>query len=447
MSKFISWQFSTGLWLTLTVGTVATAPFITFSPVSAQINSQITAPTDAQIVRFFDVPSNHWAKGFVEALATRGIINGFPDGTFRPDEGVTRAQFAAMVQKAFDQRARRNPVEFVDVPSSYWGYWAIATAYSTGFMSGYPDGAFYPEQEILRAQVLVSLANGLGYSTASTTSNSAIEQLFQVYSDAGEIPAYAQSTIAAATAKQLVVNFPNPRFLNPNQVATRAEVAAFLYQAMVSTGAVTPIASPYVVAQAGESPTTQTPSTSTTQTPSPSSPRVRIPAGTTLPTRFDRNNVRIYVSPEEPGSIPVTLLIDRDIIAPDNTLLIPRNSQVIGEMRQVRGGVQFRTTALVLPSGAQLALDAASAVVNRTETIYQSTNVAALVSQAELSAGAAAGITAITGDRTIASQQVLGQVSFNNLIRQYQGRDRVILYAINPNTDLDVTLNAPLNLQ
>lgn len=433
MSKLTYWQSSTSFLLAATLGLVGAAPLIAPSPVNAQLDSQPAAP----MVRFFDVPSNHWAKGFVEALATRGIINGFPDGTFRPNEGVTRVQFAAMVQKAFDQRMVRHPVAFADVPSRYWGYGAIATAYSTGFMSGYPNGAFYPEQEILRAQVLVSLVTGLRYSSNSPASDSAVSQLLQTYSDASDIPAYAQPTIAAATEKRLVVNFPNPRVLNPNRVATRAEVAAFLYQAMVSTGSATSIASPYVVAQAS--------SPQTTSPPSPQ-PRLRIPAGTTLPTRFERN-VRIYISPEEPGAVPVTLLIDRDIIASNNTLLIPRNSQVVGQVRQVRGGAQFQATVLMYPNGTQLALDASSAVVNRTETIYQTTNVNALLAQAALSAGAAAGITAITGDRTILPQQVLGQVPFNNLIRQYQGRERVILYAINPNTDLDVTLNAPLNLQ
>jgi S-layer homology domain len=401
-----------------------TAPFVASSPANAQ--------ADAQIVRFFDVPSNHWAKGFIEALATQGIINGFPDGTFRPDEGVTRAQFAAMVQKAFNRQPTRSPVMFTDVPSSYWAYGAIATAYSTSFMSGYPDGGFYPDQEILRSQVLVSLVTGLGYSSNNAISSSAVGQLLQRYSDASEIPSYAQPTIAAATEKSLVVNFPNPRFLNPNRIATRAEVAAFLYQAMVSTGAVTSIASPYVVTQGASPPSPQT--------------RLRIPVGTTLPTRFERS-IRIYISPEEAGSVPVTLLIDRDIISPNNTMLIPRNSQVIGELRQVRGGAQFRAAMLVLPNGTQLVLDASSAVVNRTETIYQSTNVNTLLAQAALSPGAAAGITAITGDRTILPQHVLGQAPFNNMIRQFQGRDRVILYAINPNTDLDVTLNAPLALQ
>ncbi|HEY9623718.1 MAG TPA: S-layer homology domain-containing protein, partial [Crinalium sp.] len=94
-----------------------------------------------------------------------------------------------------------------------------------------------------------------------------------------------------------------------------------------------------------------------------------------------------------------------------------------------------------------LALDASSTVINRTETIYRETNVNTLVTQAVLSAGAAAGIAAVTGDRTIPPQDILGHASFNTMIQQFEGRDQIILYSINPNTDLDVTLNAPLVLQ
>jgi hypothetical protein len=407
------------------MGAVITTPLLTPLPATAQTR------------RFFDVPSNHWATGFIEELATRGIINGFPDGTFHPEEQVTRAQFAAMVQKAFDRRPRRHSTEFADVPSSYWGYGAIAAAYSTGFMSGYPDGHFYPEQAILRSQVIMSLTNGLGYETATATVNA-----LQLYSDASDIPDYARNAIATATEKRLVVNFPNPRFLSPNRVATRAEVAAFLYQAMASAGQVSSIASPYIVAQTSNPPS----STQTLSPPSPSPTHVRIPAGTTLPTQFERD-VRIYISPEEAGPIPATLLIDRDIVSPSNVLLIPRNSRVVGEFRQVRGGSQFQASALMFPNGTQLALDASSTVINRTETIYRGANVNTLVAQAVLSAGAAAGIAAVTGDRTIPPQDILGHASFNTMIRQFEGRDQIILYSINPNTDLDVTLNAPLVLQ
>jgi hypothetical protein len=186
----------------------------------------------AQAVSFPDV-QGHWAQTFITALAAREIIVGFPDGTFRPDAPVTRAQFAAMVNKAFNRAPIRQAVNFVDVPANYWGYEAIQKAYTTGFLAGYPNNRFAPNQNIPRAQVLVSLANGLNLAQTSETIT---------FQDASDIPAYARSSIAAAVANRLVVNYPNVNVLNPNQIATRADVAAFIYQALVSAGQVPPLA-------------------------------------------------------------------------------------------------------------------------------------------------------------------------------------------------------------
>ena len=81
-----------------------------------------------------------------------GIINSYPDGTFRPNSSVTRAEFAAMVGKAFPEAQRtRNSVLFVDVPSNYGADTAIETASQMGFLSAYPSKVFNPSQNIPRA--------------------------------------------------------------------------------------------------------------------------------------------------------------------------------------------------------------------------------------------------------------------------------------------------------
>ncbi len=181
-----------------------------------------------------------WAQPYIEALAAQNIIAGFPDGTFKPNEPVTRAQFAAIVSKAFSPKPQREAVNFGDVSRSFWGYQAIQTAYRGGFVAGYPGGLFQPKQEIPRVQALVSLANGLNLSVDNPNAIS-------IYSDAGQIPNYAAGPVAAATQRKLVVNYPTPNQLNPNREATRAEIAAFVYQALVNSGRVKPISSPYLV--------------------------------------------------------------------------------------------------------------------------------------------------------------------------------------------------------
>ncbi|MDZ7958337.1 MAG: S-layer homology domain-containing protein [Aulosira sp. DedQUE10] len=188
-------------------------------------------PQLAQQTTLSDIQGN-WAQSFIELLNQRGIIQGFPDGTFRPDEPVTRAQFAAMIQKAFQKAPVRNAVQFVDLPANYWGKDAIETAYKIGFLQGYPGNVFQPDQNIPRVQALVSLATGLNLS-ANTPTSTVLNTYFQ---DAAQIPDYALKQVSAAAESNLVVNYPNVQILNPNQVATRAEVAAFIYQAMVKDG-------------------------------------------------------------------------------------------------------------------------------------------------------------------------------------------------------------------
>jgi hypothetical protein len=413
-------------------------------------------PAPAQAQSFSDILSTYWAKDFIEQLASRNIITGFPDGTFRPDDPVTRAQFAAMVQKAFNQQPVRKAIAFIDVPAGYWAYDAIQKSYTLGFISGYPTGTFYPDRNISRTQVLVSLTNGLNYFN-----HTSIASTLQFYSDADTIPPYARSNIAAATEKQLVVNYPNRQFLNPEREATRAEVAAFLYQALVSTGAVTPITSPYIVAQATPStlspiavqrPTANVsqPSTPNSATPPASTPPapttiVRIPTRTTLPTRYPTAH-KIYLSQEEPEPVPVTLLIDRDIISPGGALLIPRNSQVVGELRLVQGGAQFYAKELVLTSGTHISMNATSRVIATLQELRPQSDINALMNGAMFGTGAAGAITAITGNRMISSNQVLGGLSFDGLVGFFRGRDRLLLITINPDADLDITLNSPLSL-
>jgi len=416
MTSLHPWQSGTALLMAFGLTTGVAAPLVVQAPAQAQTG-------------FSDVQSNYWAAEFIEELSDRGVIRGFPDGTFRPNEAVTRAQFAAMVRQAFDKSPVRNAINFRDVPSNYWAYSAIQEAYTTGFLSGYPNNVFNPGQNIPREQVLVSLSSGLNYSVngSSTTAVS-------VYRDASSISSYAVSGVAAATQKQIVVNYPNVEFLNPNRSATRAEVAAFIYQALVSNNQASAITSPYIVGQVAVP--TQQPTT------------VQIPAGTVLPVRYaDEDDDKIYISPDEPEPVPVTLTIAREVVSQSGAVLIPANSQVVGELRPVQGGAQFFARELVLTNNRRVSINATSQVVTTTQTIRRGSNVREILTGAALGSAAAAAIAGVTGDRAIATEEVLGGTAVGSLLSLFLGRDRATLYVINPNADLNLTLNAPLTLQ
>jgi len=194
----------------------------------------------AALSRFSDI-QNHWARAFIEGLAQRNIVRGFADGTFRPEQGVTRAEFAVMLQMAFPRTGDRPYVPFVDVPANHWAITAIRWAYETRFLSGFPGQQFRPSDFIPRGQVLLSLVVGLNLTSVETV------PLAFVYDDAAQILNWQQDAISRATANWIVVNYPAIRRLRSTQTTTRAEVAAFIYQCLVALQQAPAIASPYIV--------------------------------------------------------------------------------------------------------------------------------------------------------------------------------------------------------
>ena len=408
-------SFKSGTSLVLALGTIAgaAAPIVIASPSFAQVS-------------FSDVSSDYWAASFIQELANRDVIAGFPDGTFRPNEPVTRAQFAAMLRKAFPNAPRVNtPINFTDVPSNYWGRQAIQDAYATGFLAGFPGGSFRPNENIPRAQVLVSLANGLRYASTQPT-----DSVLQIYTDATEIPNFARNSIAAATERRLVVNYPQVQVLAPNQIATRADVAAFIYQALVSTGQVAAIQSPYIVGQTPTQPTA-----------------IRIPAGTSIPMR-SANAERILLGKNETSPTPITLTVAQNIVSSDGAVLIPAGSQVTGQLTVANGAAQFTASELTLANGERVAIAATSQPITTTETIRRGgANTGSILKGAVLGSAAAAGVAGVTGDRDIKAGEVLigtGVGALAGLI--FGGGDRVELISINPNTDLNVQLTSELTL-
>jgi parallel beta-helix repeat protein len=224
--------------------TVTPTPLPTPSPLPTVTPTPLPTVTPTptpSAVTFKDVPANHWAKGFIETLAAQGVITGIGDGTFRPDAPVTRAQFAALINKAYAPTPVREAINFSDVPSSYWAFSAIQTASKGGYMAGYADSTFKPEQNIPRVQLVVAIANGVGYGRQP-----ADQTLLSQLSDGASIPDYGKNPVAAAMKRNILVNFPTPAAFAPNRPATRAEVAALIYQSLVDLGRVPVISSPYI---------------------------------------------------------------------------------------------------------------------------------------------------------------------------------------------------------
>lgn len=119
--------------------------------------------------RFRDIPSWHWARGYVESMAELAVIEGYPDGTFAPDDYVTRGQLALILTRVVgltDQaRALRfEPTSFRDdatVPD--WARGAVNVARTANLMGGFEDNTFRPLQTVTRAEGSVALMRVLGF--------------------------------------------------------------------------------------------------------------------------------------------------------------------------------------------------------------------------------------------------------------------------------------------
>ncbi|WP_337983496.1 InlB B-repeat-containing protein [Lysinibacillus sp. C5.1] len=188
-------------------------------PEEEAINSQ--PPKTPQplppIVTFQDI-ENHWAQEIIEALATQGIITGYKDGTFRPNETISRQHVAVLLTRAFTFEASRPSIAFSDVASHHPYYHEITILQQAGIIDGI-DGAFHPADHLTRAQLAKILANTLQLQPQTTSSFTDVDSS---HWSAGYIGALERAGIALGD---------NGKF-RPEAFVTRAQLAAFLYRAM-----------------------------------------------------------------------------------------------------------------------------------------------------------------------------------------------------------------------
>lgn len=336
-------------------------------------------PEIAQAQSRFNDTQGLWNQTCIDNLAQRNIISGYPDGSFRPSASVTRAEYAAMLNKAFPTApATRAAVPFGDVPVSFWGYNAIQTATKTGFMSGYPGNVFQPNQNIPRAQVLVALASGLRYSPTGN-----IDATLNYFYDGNTIPSYARPGIAAATERQLVVNYPNVQQLDPNLLASRGDVAAFLCQATRS-GNQALIPAQFIAGAA---------------TPQPAA---SVPAGTRISVRYP-DAERIILAPNE--SVNVALTTTSNVTDTNGRVVIPAGSLVTGKIQPAQGGSQFVASGVTI-NNQVMPISASSGVVSTT-TSTRDPNVLNVFRNAAIGSAVAAGISGLAGNQTITALKVL----------------------------------------
>lgn len=171
--------------------------------------------------------------------------------------------------------------------------------------------------------------------------------------------------------------------------------------------------------------------------------RTVVASGTSIRVVYDGDAEKILVTRDE--TVPLTLTVSSTVKSRYGTTLIPAGTKIVGQLRPSGQGSQFVATGISLPLDGQKSINASSQVVTRTERIKKGASTGSVIKGAAIGGAAATAISAILGDRAIATEEVLGGTGLGALAGLFLGRKSVDVISINPNTDLtSLTLRSDL---
>ena len=157
--------------------------------------------------------SNHWAKDYIEKFIDAGVINGYEDDTFRPNNNMTRAEFATVLSKLLDDPSVPTDHRYTDVPESAWYFDAVQKLCTLQIIS--EDEKFNPQNNITREQVMVMLARATRLTATDTS-------VVNKFSDANTISDYALDAVAAFVENGYTNGYQDGT-IRPKNNITRAE--------------------------------------------------------------------------------------------------------------------------------------------------------------------------------------------------------------------------------
>lgn len=180
----------------------------------------IQPPSREQADLFTDLKEDGWYADEILYLYRQGIIYGYSDGGFHPNDPVTRAEAVAMLGRARGYDGTKAQTKFVDVPSSSFASGYVKSATNLGVINGYSDGTFRPGSNIIRGDVAVILKNAFQFPNTGTA----------YFNDVPSNKHYYQAVNSMA-AQKITTGFSDGTY-RPNQYITRAEFSVFLAKAM-----------------------------------------------------------------------------------------------------------------------------------------------------------------------------------------------------------------------
>ena len=122
---------------------------------------------------FADVPAGIWYEDYVNSMAAMELIEGYEGNVYKPDSFITRAEFVTILSRVYLPEEGTEDITFSDVPEGYWGYEALKNAVHRGWLEGYPDGSIKPENNITRTEAILVLNRMLDRSPDKNAINNA----------------------------------------------------------------------------------------------------------------------------------------------------------------------------------------------------------------------------------------------------------------------------------
>jgi uncharacterized protein YjdB len=163
--------------------------------------------------------TGHWAEASIQKWVEAGVVNGYKDGTFKPDKGITRAEFIKITNGLFGFKELEN-TGFSDVPAGAWYAGEVKKAVYEGFVSGYEDGNFKPNNGISRQEAAKIIDTILDMDGTDDTA-------FNSYGDKADVPSWSRNALTYMVKKGYLSGYPD-KTLRPASGITRAETVSML---------------------------------------------------------------------------------------------------------------------------------------------------------------------------------------------------------------------------
>lgn len=166
--------------------------------------------------------SNHWAEKSIQKWFDNGQLSGYEDGSFKPDQTVTRAEFMTMVNSAFEFTAK-DDISFSDVKSSDWYYEEVQKAAAAGYIIGYTDDTARPGIKITRQEAALIISRIKELSDSSTSA--------KVFADYNAIAAWSVGGVGAVAKAKIMIGYEDNSF-RPDRFISRAEALVTIDRSM-----------------------------------------------------------------------------------------------------------------------------------------------------------------------------------------------------------------------